>query len=317
MKKLQKGSLNFQRVAFQQRVLKGKSMKRLSKQALERSTRKNNNNDLSDGENEDECESTAVEEEGTIDDVRFSQEEEDDGEVFPPRGILRTTQGNPLLNQRHLELQTDYSSSDVIDQGISQQPCCSKSLPPPHNLYEEKEHARATICPPELNKEEHSTPSGKAASSKSTANTNSIGRKRKTSYPSTNVEKRIKTTATSAPPSATNKQKVTFLDGSHPPASVETISSKCGAIEEYLGTSGGFLNGRFFRLSRTTSQNNNEQYSSGFVSSGRQNAPSARSTSISSRMFGYANFFLTLCLNLTAKLLFFNLFIDNLAFCLR
>ena len=298
MKKLQKGSLNFQRVAFQQRVLKGKNMNRLSKQALEKSIRRMptlNNTDPSDG-GEDEY-STAAED----DEDRISQDENEQN-APPLRGILskkHSVQDDPPDQVKH-----DSGNSLMVEKGDSQQPCCSKSLPlQSSDLLEVTENdSSSMICPPELHsKEDSALPTLSSG----------IGRKRKPSNPSINTIIDVK------------KPKVTFNDKSNTISiqlsdsidntNDDAISSRYrrGAIEEYLGTSSGFLNGRFFRLATGISpqqqqpqsssndeinQSSTDEYVSlgGSVCTGsrQQHGTNIRDSSIRSRMFGYVYLFL-------------------------
>ena len=280
MKKLQKGSLNFQRVAFQQRVLKGKNMNRLSKKALEKSIRRTpNNTDPSDGA--EEGYSTAAED----DEDRISQDESE--QCAPPlRGILSKKQTMEEDSPGRIARSSGNSLSTSKED--SQQPCCSKSL----NLTE-------------LNNQKEVVSKEDETFSMSSG----IGRKRKTSHPSTintlnsnNSNDKLSMT----PLVPVKKPKVTFRDhtSSQTTELIENMIPsryRCGAIEEYLGTSGGFLNGRFFRLATGMSKqqqqqngtNEENQSTSEYFSLGgncglgqqQHNGTSVRD-SIRSRMFG-------------------------------
>jgi len=102
MKKLQMGTLNFQRVAFEQRVRKGRNMNRLSPFSNDKDT--------------------AVEESET------TSLDDDDGEIeniLPPPKILqhRIPEGENVSKEPSKNIPVE---SAVVDDG--QQPCCSKSL---------------------------------------------------------------------------------------------------------------------------------------------------------------------------------------------
>lgn len=304
MKKLQKGSLNFQRVAFQQRVLKGKNMNRLSKKALEKSIRRTpNNTDPSDGA--EEGYSTAAED----DEDRISQDESE--QCAPPlRGILSKKQTMEEDSPGRIERSSGNSLSTSKED--SQQPCCSKSLPPQtlRDLSQVTEENAGKIALPttyltELNNQKEVVSKEDETFSMSSG----IGRKRKTSHPSTintlnsnNSNDKLSMT----PLVPVKKPKVTFRDhtSSQTTELIENMIPsryRCGAIEEYLGTSGGFLNGRFFRLATGMSKqqqqqngtNEENQSTSEYVSLGgdcglgqqQHNGTSVRD-SIRSRMFG-------------------------------
>lgn len=221
MKKLQMGTLNFQRVAFEQRVRKGRNMNRLSPFSNDKDT--------------------AVEESET------TSLDDDDGEIeniLPPPKILqhRIPEGENVSKEPSKNIPVE---SAVVDDG--QQPCCSKSL-------DELPSSVGSSCsPPPVSEEMASAVSDTTPTNvlKLTA----CGSKRKVHK----AEVAIKT------PREVKKRRVTFNTPPAPNtllAADVTASSKPlrGVIEEYIGTSNGFLNGFFSRVS-------NHEHTTKYISS--------------------------------------------------
>ena len=217
MKKLQKGSLNFQRVAFEQRVRKGRTMNRLSSPSLSPTKRHN----IAAATEESEATSQDDDDEELQDMQRISEEESVNKE---PHKVIPVLPLQSIPEEESVGIDPHKSSpveSAVVEDG--QKPCCSKSL----------DETPSSRSPPSVLKK---SVGGSVGDAKSATVHTASGTKRKNSD-NPEVEATTK---------EIKKRRVTF--STQPPAAVGTKPLR-GIVEEFIGTSNGFLNGSFSKLS--------------------------------------------------------------------
>eukprot|EP00111_Clytia_hemisphaerica_P023811 TCONS_00070164-protein len=234
MKKLQKGSLNFQRVAFQQRVLKGRNMKRLSQSSLKNSTEegetglKSNTDEYDTAEESDHAPSLMSNSSrpvGASEDVTGKMTTVRESGVTPSQVSESESTGGAKARK------SDNTPSDcVIDDG--QEPCCSKSLPK-NDTGRQDDDVMLKRVDSLLRK--HDVISIEDKEGKQSENEISSDSKNSNST-STATKRDVKKPAT-------DKRRVTFSNSFSEHGTVR------GTVEEYLGTSQQFLNGHFYKLS--------------------------------------------------------------------
>ena len=254
MKKLQKGSLNFQRVAFQQRVLKGRNMKRLSKSSKisteEGETDLKSNTDEYDTAEESDHAPQVVSSrshpKGASKSLTMKKSGNAGvrkGDLAPPR-VSESTQIGTIGGGDTEEKSVNSPSDGVINDG--QEPCCSKFLSK-NDVFDQDDDVISQASDEAMLKrvdallEKHDVILNEDNETvKQNQNENAMVTTSESK--ATNPKRVVIDKVSKKPASAPAKRRVTFSNSFLEHGSVR------GTVEKFLGTSQQFLNGHFYKL---------------------------------------------------------------------